>query len=141
MSLPLAGRADSTGRRNTCWFRRCREYAAEGLSGAQPAQRLTGSAVHLNRHELQMLGPVDAEVGALREVLAEQAVGVLIGAPLPGLGRIAEVDLETARQLDLGVVLQLHALVPGQRLPDHLGQPLDGCIDRLLDFEGTVAIG
>jgi hypothetical protein len=36
---------------------------------------------------------VRAQVGALRQVLPEQAVGVLVGAPLPGAARVAEVDL------------------------------------------------
>src|SRR6266851_6926967 len=88
-----------------------------------------------------MVGPVLAEVSAFEEVLAEEAVGVLVGASLPGLGGVTEVDLETNGDLDLGVVAHLHALVPGERLPEEPGQLLGGCDHRLLDLEGGVAIG
>ena len=37
-----------------------------------------------------------AEIGALGQVLADEAVGVLVGAALPGIVRIGEVDLDTA---------------------------------------------
>ena len=37
-----------------------------------------------------------AEIGALGQVLADEAVGVLVGATLPGIVRIGEVDLDTA---------------------------------------------
>ena len=40
------------------------------------------------------LGAVHGQVGALRHVLAKQAVGVLVRAPLPGAVRVAEVDLD-----------------------------------------------
>jgi hypothetical protein len=34
-----------------------------------------------------------AEIGSLREVLAQQAVGIFVGAALTGAERVAEVDL------------------------------------------------
>ena len=41
---------------------------------------------------------MDAEVGALGEVLAQKAVGVLVRAALPGALRIAKVDCGVGRQ-------------------------------------------
>jgi hypothetical protein len=56
------------------------------------------------------------------EVLAEQAVGVLVGAALPGAAWIAEVDLDAAVDGELGVLGHLSAVVPGQRTAQLLGQ-------------------
>ena len=63
----------------------CNEDLVEGLGWSVPVQGLAGSAVELSGDGVELvLGPV-AEVGAgLGEVLAEQAVGVLVGAALPG---------------------------------------------------------
>jgi hypothetical protein len=41
-----------------------------------------------------------AQVGALGKVLAEQAVGVFVGAALPGSVRVTEIDLQSGRDLD-----------------------------------------
>ena len=45
-----------------------------------------------------------AEVGALRKVLAQQPVGVLVRAALPGAVGIAEVDLKTGVDPQAGVL-------------------------------------
>src|SRR4051812_38190066 len=45
---------------------------------------------------------------------AEQAVGVLVGAALPGGVRVAEEDLDSRADADLLPVAHLGALVPGQ---------------------------
>ena len=58
---------------------------------------------------------IAGEVGALREVLAQQPVGVLVRAALPGAVRVAEVDLHAGVDGEPGVVGHLGALVPGQR--------------------------
>lgn len=51
------------------------------------------------------------EVGALREVLPRQAVGVLVGAALPGVMRRGEVERGTRDGLDLGERRELFAAV------------------------------
>ena len=72
------------------------------------------------------LRAVSGEVGAFGEVLAEQAVGVLVGAALPGAVRVAEVDLDQpAVDPELGVLRHLRSLVPGQRPAELLGQRAD----------------
>jgi hypothetical protein len=51
------------------------------------------SLVQLQRGPIQVRLRVGGQVGALREVLAEETVRVLIGSALPRTLRIAEVDL------------------------------------------------
>jgi hypothetical protein len=54
------------------------------------------------------------QVGTLGHVLAEQAVGVLVGAALPRAARIAEVDLHAQVDGELGVLGHLPAVVPSE---------------------------
>lgn len=61
------------------------------------------------------------EVGALGEVLADQAVGVLVGAALPGMVRQREVEDHAGRLLDSREVGELLATV--QRRRAALGTP------------------
>src|SRR5262249_10600677 len=55
------------------------------------------------------------EIGSSREVLSQQAVGVLVAAALPGTARIAEVNLHVCANREALLSRQLLALVP-QRL-------------------------
>src|SRR6185436_3203427 len=73
----------------------------------------------------------EAQIGALREVLAQQSVGVLVGAALPRALRIAEVDLDT--RIDLQPIMLGHfsALIPGQRTAQFFGQGDDGACNRV----------
>src|SRR6266702_8213573 len=57
-----------------------------------PAEGLAGPGVQLGGDCLQVLAAVGRQVGALGEVLAQQPVGVLVAAALPGRVRVAEVD-------------------------------------------------
>src|SRR6516225_2406539 len=66
----------------------------QGLGRGLPAQRLAGPAVQLLRHRGQLARAVPGQGRALGEVLAQQPVGVLVAAPLPGRVRVAEVDLD-----------------------------------------------
>src|SRR5829696_3067791 len=71
------------------------------------------------------------EVAALRKVLAQQAVDVLIAAALPRRVRIGEVDRQSGRLLDALVLKHLVALVPGQRPPQlnrQLAERGDECV-------------
>src|SRR3954464_13832150 len=73
----------------------CRgEVLVEDLSGGAPSERLARAAVERVGDGGQVAGAVAREVGALGEVLAQQPVGVLVGAALPGALRIAEVHLQ-----------------------------------------------
>jgi hypothetical protein len=63
----------------------------------------SGSGVELVLDRAQMLRSVDAQVGALGEELAQQPIGVLVRAALPGRVRVAEVDRDSAVGGDFGM--------------------------------------
>src|SRR5665213_146486 len=94
---------DSVGRRNTRF---------KTLCGCFEPERLARSPIKLSRDLVQALLRVDTEVGALGEVLAQQPVGVLVGAALPRTLRIAEVDRHIGRQRKALVLRHLLAAVP-----------------------------
>src|SRR5215472_2372379 len=62
------------------------------LRGGFPAQGLAGPGVELGGDGVQVLAAVHRQVRALGEVLAQQPVGVLVAAALPGRVGVAEVD-------------------------------------------------
>jgi hypothetical protein len=55
--------------------------------------------------------------------MAQQPVGVLVGAALPGAAWVAEEHLDTGIDGELEVLGYLPAVVPGQRAAQLLGQP------------------
>jgi hypothetical protein len=63
----------------------------------------------LTRDVVQGALLAEREVGALREVLPKQPVGVLVAGPLPGAARFAEVVLNA------GIKAQLQALIASLR--------------------------
>ena len=56
----------------------------EGLGGAAPAEGFAGAVVEFEGDGIEVLTGVAGQAGAFGEVLAEQAVGVLVAAALPG---------------------------------------------------------
>ena len=66
----------------------------EGLGGGCPVECLAGSCVEFGGDGVEVGLGVRGEVGALGQVLAQQPVGVLVGAALPGAAGVAEVDLD-----------------------------------------------
>src|SRR5215467_7807619 len=54
------------------------------------------------------------EIGSSREVLSQQAVGVLVAATLPWTARITEVNLHVGGNREAFVARHLLALVPRQ---------------------------
>src|SRR5690242_16617953 len=63
---------------------------SEHLSGRLPAEGLAWSTVQRCRDGCELLGAVAGEVGASGEILAQQPVGVLVGAALPRAAWITE---------------------------------------------------
>jgi len=100
-------------------------------TGAGPVVEFGGDAVEV------VAGPY-VQVGALGEVLAEQAVGVFVGAALPGSVRVTEVDLQAGRNLNPVVVEHLVALVSGQRAAQPSREPGEGADQDVTDRLGTV---
>src|SRR5271170_4073712 len=74
-----------------------------------------------------------AEVGSLWEVLAQQAVGILISAALPWAVRVAEVDLQPSVNPQAHMLRHLCALIPGEGSSHLLGQGDDGARNSLAD--------
>src|SRR5260370_20180748 len=80
--------AGSTGRCNT---------GVKSLCGGFESQGLTWPFVELTRYFVQMGLRVHRQVGSLRKILSQQAIGVLIGTALPPTLRIAEVNVDGGR--------------------------------------------
>src|SRR5216684_2588064 len=80
-----------------------------------------------------------AEIGSLWEVLAQQAVGILVGAALPGTVRVAEVDLQPSADPQVRMLRHLCPLIPGEGLPNLLGQSGDAARDGVADRRRTMA--
>src|ERR1039458_3136281 len=97
----------------------------ERLCWCLPFERLPRSTVERSGDGIEVLAGVPRQVGALREVLTQQTVCVLVGASLPGTVRIAEVDGEVRCDPELRVLSHLGTLIPRQRPPELLGQCRD----------------
>jgi len=64
----------------------------EDLAGRSEAEAFAGPVVDLADIGAELFGGDLAQIGAFGQVLAQQAVGVLVGAPLPGMIGMGEVD-------------------------------------------------
>src|SRR3954467_2281351 len=117
---PEAYWVDSSGRRNTAYVS-CSEELVQSLGRCPPAQGLSRPAVEGDRHGRKVLSAVHAEVSALWKVRAQQPIGVLIRAALPGAVGIAEVDRHASLDPELGVLGHFRSLIPRQRLSQLLG--------------------
>src|SRR5215204_2280865 len=87
---PAAYCPGSTGRRNSC-VRRSQQLV-KGLGRCSPAQGFAWPAIEGRSYRCKVVRAVLGQVGALREVLPQQPVGVLVRAALPRAVRVAEVD-------------------------------------------------
>src|SRR5712675_1324135 len=99
--------AGSTGRRNTGVKSLCWGFKLQGL---------TWSFVELTSHFVQIGLRVHRQVGALRKVLSQQAVGVLVRAALPRALRIAKINVDVGRQRETTMIRKFLSSVPGQGL-------------------------
>src|SRR5713101_2836707 len=99
--------AGSTGRRNTGVKSLCWSFKLQGL---------TWPFVELTSHFVQIGLRVRRQVGALRKVLSQQAIGVLVRPALPRALRIAKIDVDFGRQRKATMIRKFLAPVPGQRL-------------------------
>ena len=89
--------------------------SASALGWFHPAEGLSRTVVELVGDGVEVGLGVDGEVGAFGHPLAEEAVGVLVGAALPGRVGVAEVDVDAGVDAERGVLGHLPALVPGDR--------------------------
>ena len=70
----------------------------------------------------------------LGQILPDESVGVLVGAPLPAMVRRGEVELHLARRFDLRVAVEFGPVVGGDRL-ELSGVPPHQRQRRLARFE------
>lgn len=83
----------------------------------------------------------DVEFGAFGQPASQQAVGLLVGGPLPGAVGVTEVDLDPEGGLDVWPAGHLAALVPGEGLDQVLGLAGQRRGDRGGGAAGVVAVG
>src|SRR5450759_4404579 len=124
--------ADSTGRCNSL---------GERLRWCHPAEGLSRASVELGGDGVEVRLGQAREVGTLGQVLAEQAVGVLVGAPLPRAVRVAEVDGDAGLDREGEVLGHLLATVPGERATELPGQGRDPLGEGIPDRGGGTTGG
>ena len=76
---------------------RAGEGLGEDLQRCEPVVCSSWSVVHAVGDAVKLVLTEDTEVRALGQVLAQQPVGVLTGAALPGAVRVAEVHTTPVR--------------------------------------------
>src|SRR5215467_11284172 len=84
--------------------------------------RAAGSTGHCNTARSLSAGVSKPKVFRGREILSQQAVGVLVAAALPRTAWIAEIDLHVGGDGEVLVVSHLLASIPGQGATQLLGQ-------------------
>ena len=110
----------------------------EGLCWGFPSECLARAAVERGSDRGEVVGAVSGEVGSFREVLPQEAVGVLVAAALPRALRVTEIHLQASVDLQLSVPCHLGALVPGERPAQLSGQRRDRSGDGVTDGVGAV---
>lgn len=93
-----------------------RHYLCHDLNRAFPIEALARSDIQFVGNGIQLLLAVHRQVRALGQVLADQAVDVLVAAALPGAVWVAEVDRHTGLLGDFRVPRHLSPLVVGHAL-------------------------
>lgn len=104
-------------------------HFAEDLNGQAEVVGSSGTPVQAVGDGVQIGLTVHGKIGALGEVLAQQAVGVLAGAALPGAVRIAEVDVDAALLGQRRVERHRLALVIGEGLAHGGGDAAQLCAE------------
>jgi hypothetical protein len=77
-------------------------------------QGLTWPFVELTSHFVQSGLRVHRQVGALRKVLSQQAVGVFVRSALPRALRIAKINVDVGRQRKATMIRKFLSPVLGQ---------------------------
>lgn len=96
----------------------------EDLQRREPVVSGAWSGIQTISDAVQIVLAEDAQVRALGQVLAQQPVGVLASAALPGAVWIAEVHRHAGASCEVLVARQFLALVIGQALAHRLGNEL-----------------
>ena len=115
----ISGRADSRSKCNGCYLRPVLHevegaFGEEEFCGCFPSQGFSGPDVEPPCDIVELFLREQRQVGALGQVLAQQAVGVFADAALPGSVRMGEVDVDSGVPGQGLVVSHLRSLVVGQ---------------------------
>ena len=86
----------------------------EGFGWCLPTKGLARSAVEHGCNRINLFGVPPREVSALGKVLAQESIGVLVGAALPRTARVGEVDRDAGLDFEGCMLRELLAPVPGQ---------------------------
>ena len=111
----------------------------EGLGWGLPSEDLPGACVDRCFDRSELLGVPARQVGALGEVLAQQAICVLVGAALPGAVGVSEEDRDAGLDLERGVGRKLLAAVPSQGSTQTFGECGHSLGEGVLHRDGAVA--
>ena len=87
-----------------------------GFERAAKSENLPRPVVHSQVNGVKVFLSQLGQIGAFWQILAQQAVGVLIGAALPGAVRVAEVHLHAGLVCKLAVGAHFPALIVGNGL-------------------------
>src|SRR5271156_5729191 len=105
MTCPITA-AGSEGRRNTC---------AQFTRGSFESQCLSGSLIQAQRDMVELRLRKSRQVGASREVLPQEQIGVFVAAALPGAVRITEINFHIRGYREGFVFSHLQSAIPSQR--------------------------
>ena len=78
-------------------------------------ERLPRPSIEPERDRIEVVLRVAGEIGPLRQILAQEAVGVFVGAALPRTLRVTEVDLDAGRDREGTMGREFQPPIPGQR--------------------------
>src|SRR2546426_4422164 len=105
-----------------CAFKVLAQQLAKRMGWAMPAQDFAGPVVEHRLHLLDVLSRELIEPRTRGEKLAQQAIGVLIRAPLPGTMRVCEVHLNLRLLREETVLAHFLALIIRERAAQLGGQ-------------------
>ena len=106
-----------------------------------PVQRFPGPAVHQVCDPIELLLAVGRQICTLWQELANQAIGVLIGASLPRAVRITKIHRNSRIGAELLMIAHLFASVIGQGLSHGLCHSVELVSRGLQDVRRRSRIG
>src|SRR5437879_13892917 len=95
-------------------FNRSVQHQLQSIGRGFEGQGLSRALIQPQSNAIEVGLGEAREIGSSREVLSQQAVGVLVAATLPWTARITEVNLHVGGNREAFVAKHLLALVPGQ---------------------------
>src|SRR6267142_428039 len=95
-------------------FNRSVQHQLQSIGRGFEGQGLSWALIEPQSNAIEVGLGEAREIGSSREVLSQQAVGVLVAATLPWTARITEVNLHVGGNREAFVARHLLALVPRQ---------------------------